>query len=160
MDTLDRITSELKSQGKSQKELMLYLGVHPNLYTNWKGGRNTSYHSYLPQIAEFLGVSIDYLAGRVSDPQMYIIPADPEKVREHEEFLEKRREESQRKLYEAMRNYCDGEEQIKKSSCPERQEVGWNELQLRFVKVLASLPEQEQQELLHLAEYKAARHEQ
>lgn len=64
MNTIERISDILLRSGKKQKELMEYLGVSPNLFTEWKAGRNKSYKRYIPQIAEFLGVTRDYLLGK------------------------------------------------------------------------------------------------
>lgn len=61
ISTLDIITTELKKQNKSQKDICEYLGTTKNTYTNWKAGKSASYKKYLPEIAEYLGVSIDYL---------------------------------------------------------------------------------------------------
>lgn len=58
---LDNIIFSLKSQGKTQKDLTDYLGVTQNVFTNWKNGRNQSWRKYLPQIAEFLGLTVDEL---------------------------------------------------------------------------------------------------
>lgn len=44
-----------------QKDLTDYLGLTKNAFTDWKGGKSESYKKYLPQIAEFLNVSVDYL---------------------------------------------------------------------------------------------------
>lgn len=64
MDTLDKISNLLKEQKKTQKELCDYLGIKNNAFTGWKSGHTTSYRKYLPQIADFLGVSVDYLLGK------------------------------------------------------------------------------------------------
>ncbi len=61
MRVLNNIISELKRQNKKQKELTDYLDITKNVFTDWKGGRNKSYMKHLPQIAEFFGVSVDYL---------------------------------------------------------------------------------------------------
>lgn len=45
------------------KALADYLGVSPNVITNWKNGSNHSYRKYIKQIAEFYGVSEGYLRG-------------------------------------------------------------------------------------------------
>lgn len=45
----------------SGKELADFLGVNPNVITNWKNGSNRSYRKYINQIAEHYGVSVDYL---------------------------------------------------------------------------------------------------
>ena len=40
-----------------------YLGISPNVITNWKNGSNRSYRKYIKQIAKFYGVSEGYLLG-------------------------------------------------------------------------------------------------
>ena len=64
MDTLNKIVQILKERKIKQVELTNYLGVSKNIFTDWKSGRNTSYMKHLPQIAEFFGVSVDYLLGK------------------------------------------------------------------------------------------------
>ena len=61
MDTLRNIVSIMEMKKIKQNQLTDYLGVTKNTFSNWKSGRNSSYKKYLPQIAEFLGVSVDYL---------------------------------------------------------------------------------------------------
>lgn len=67
MDTLHRITQELIKRNKTQKDLTDFLGVHKNTYSAWNAGRNKSYNKYIYQIADFLGVSVDYLRGDSDD---------------------------------------------------------------------------------------------
>ena len=69
---LVKITTLLKEKGKRQKALCEYLGLNQQAYTNWKNGSNDSYLKYLPEIADYFGVTTDYLLGRTSAP----IPAD------------------------------------------------------------------------------------
>ena len=64
MDTLSIITMLLNKNGKTQKDLTDYLGISKNAFTHWKAGRMKSYQRYLPEIAEFFGVSVDCLLGR------------------------------------------------------------------------------------------------
>ena len=66
MRILDRITEELKTQKKTQKNLCDFLGLSSNNYTDWKSGKSSSYKKYLPEIAEYLNVSIDYLLGKTN----------------------------------------------------------------------------------------------
>ena len=61
MELLEKISKLLKEQGKKQKDLTDFLGISKNAFTDWKSGRINSYMKYLPQIAEFLGVGVDYL---------------------------------------------------------------------------------------------------
>ena len=63
MYILTNIIEELKKQQKTQKQLCEHLGLTQNSFTEWKSGRGTSYKKYLPQIAEYLGVSVDHLLG-------------------------------------------------------------------------------------------------
>lgn len=63
MGVLDRILMLLKENNMQQKDLAKALGLSSNALTGWKNGNNTSYMKHLPKIAEFLGVSVDYLLG-------------------------------------------------------------------------------------------------
>ena len=49
-----------------QKDLTDFLSVSHNVFTEWKAKRNSSYMKHLPKIAEFFGVSVDYLLGNDS----------------------------------------------------------------------------------------------
>lgn len=64
MVVLTNILKLLKEQNKKQIDLMNYLGLSKNVFTEWKSNRATSYMKYLPQISEFFGVSVDYLLGK------------------------------------------------------------------------------------------------
>ena len=74
MSTLNRITALLKERGLQQKALCDYLGLKSQAYTNWKGGGNDSYMKYLPEIAEYFGVTIDYLLGNSDRREQLAIP--------------------------------------------------------------------------------------
>ena len=74
MGTLDKIIEELKKRKKAQKALTTYLGIDDHAFTDWKAGRTNSYMKYLPQIAQFLGVSVDYLAGNVTASNAVRVP--------------------------------------------------------------------------------------
>ncbi len=65
METLNKILALLSKQGKQQKDLADELGIRKNNITDWKSGKSKSYTKYLPQIAAYFGVSIDYLTGSV-----------------------------------------------------------------------------------------------
>lgn len=55
------------------KALADHLGISPNVVTNWKNGSNKSYRKYASQIAQFYGVSVEYLRGKTT--QKSSIPA-------------------------------------------------------------------------------------
>ena len=76
MSTVDMICELLEKQNKSQKDLADHLGIGKNRITDWKAGRIHSYTKYLPQIADFLGVSVDYLLGTPSPAEASLLPAD------------------------------------------------------------------------------------
>lgn len=63
MRTIDKILCLLKQQHKTQKNLTDYLNVSKGVFTDWKSGKNTSYKKHIGEIAEFFGVSTDYLLG-------------------------------------------------------------------------------------------------
>ena len=81
MDTIiEKIITLLKQQNKTQKNLTDFLGITQNAFTDWKSGRIKSYTKHLPKIAEFLGVTVDYLLGKsdVPNSQSPQEPAIPE----------------------------------------------------------------------------------
>lgn len=64
MEILNNILNLLKEQNKKQIDLTSHLGLSKNIFTEWKAERSASYKKYLPQIAEFFNVSVDYLLGK------------------------------------------------------------------------------------------------
>lgn len=68
MDIITRIINMLRQRGKKQIELATFLGISNNNISEWKAGRSKSYMKYLPSIADFLGVSMEYLLGTESLP--------------------------------------------------------------------------------------------
>ena len=83
--TLNKIIEELEKQGKNQKELCDFLGIGKQNFSDWKKGKSKSYQKYLPQIALFLNVSIDYLANPTMlnpNPQVFITYKGDNQIRE------------------------------------------------------------------------------
>jgi len=60
---LERIIELIGNKHGAGKELSSFLGIHPSVITDWKAERNKSYTKYAPQIAEYYGVSLDWLSG-------------------------------------------------------------------------------------------------
>lgn len=60
MDISQRIFA-LSEKKYSQKEFAAVLGVKPQRISEWKRGLSNSYQKYLPQIAEALGTTTEYL---------------------------------------------------------------------------------------------------
>ena len=71
MNTFNRIDFLLRERKLRQIDLTNHLGVPKTHYTDWKNGRTSSYNKYLAQIAEFFGVTVDYLLGNTSQPTSY-----------------------------------------------------------------------------------------
>lgn len=60
INTAERIF-ELAEGRFSQKEFAMAIGVKPQRISEWKRGLSTSYQKYLPQIADVLGTTTEYL---------------------------------------------------------------------------------------------------
>lgn len=61
---LQRIIELLGTQQHgAAKALADSIGVPANLISDWKGERSKSYTKYAPKIAEYYGVSLDWLSG-------------------------------------------------------------------------------------------------
>ena len=60
-EVISRIIDLLIQQGKSQTDLLNYLGLNRNNFTEWKARRNRSYLMYIDEIARFFDVSPTYL---------------------------------------------------------------------------------------------------
>ncbi len=117
MNTFDRIDARLKELGKEQRELTDYLNVPQSLYSMWKSGKAHSYMKRINQIADFLGVSTDYLLGKdniknrstfdnaelnveletLINDILNLPPSQMEKVRDYVDFLMSQRKFSDNK---------------------------------------------------------------
>ena len=60
MNTIDKIKHEIKMKDIKKTDLAKHLGVTPQRLNNWLLRKNIPFE-YISQIAEFLGVSTDYL---------------------------------------------------------------------------------------------------
>lgn len=64
---LERITNLLREQGKTDKELTNYLGITNGMFSKWRHNNGRSYFKYTNKIAEFLGVTPEYLLKGAED---------------------------------------------------------------------------------------------
>ena len=62
-DTLNRILSTLKERHISKGKFLADLNLDKSAISEWVHGTHKSYMKYLPQIAEYFDVSLDWLAG-------------------------------------------------------------------------------------------------
>ena len=61
MDTLHKILHALELRGMSDRRLQELIGVSEGAVNDWRRGKSKSYMKRVPQIAEALGVSEEYL---------------------------------------------------------------------------------------------------
>ena len=61
MDIVDRLFFLVDEKYKEQKEFAQDIGVHPTRISEWRKRKSQSYQKYLPQIAEALGTTTEYL---------------------------------------------------------------------------------------------------
>lgn len=64
----DNILEIMSKKGVTQKQLADALRVSTGKVSDWKKGTISSWNKRLPEIADFLGVSIDELAGNEKKP--------------------------------------------------------------------------------------------
>lgn len=61
MDIVDRIFEIVDAKYNEQQEFSAALGLDPTIPSRWKKRKSTSYQKYLPQIADVLGTTTQYL---------------------------------------------------------------------------------------------------
>lgn len=61
MDIVDRIFELVSQEFKEQKDFAVALGLIPQRVSAWKRRTSASYTKYLPQIADALGTTTEYL---------------------------------------------------------------------------------------------------
>jgi len=66
--TIERILNLLKTKGIKDKDFVSAIGIYSSALSEWKSGKSVSYKKHIDKIADYLGVSSDYLLGRSDDP--------------------------------------------------------------------------------------------
>lgn len=61
MDIVDRLFELVDEKYNEQKDFAAILGIDPNLPSRWRNRKSTSYQRRLPQIAEALDTTTEYL---------------------------------------------------------------------------------------------------
>ena len=61
MDIVDRLFELVDEKYREQKDFAAVLGIDPNLPSRWRNRKSLSYQRRLPQIAEVLGTTTEYL---------------------------------------------------------------------------------------------------
>ena len=65
--TLNKIIALMDKHDCNNQKLASALGLNRQAVTDWKAGRSKSYRKYLPQIAEYFNVSVDFLLGNTAE---------------------------------------------------------------------------------------------
>ena len=63
---INRLREARKRKGLTQKQVAEFIGITQNAYSYWESGRNKIDNESLERLADFFGVSVDYLLGRES----------------------------------------------------------------------------------------------
>lgn len=64
-----RIRDTREDQDKTQEEIAKHLGISQTQYSRYERGANEIPLHYLIMVADYLNVSLDYLAGRTDEPK-------------------------------------------------------------------------------------------
>ena len=78
MSTLDKILELIKQKGITQQAFLRDMGLDKSTISDWKRGSNQSYKKHIEKIADYFGVSIDYLLGRGN--MTFTVPASQKKT--------------------------------------------------------------------------------
>lgn len=105
MCTLDRITMLIEDKGITQQEFLRSIGLNKSALSDWKKGINKSYKKHIDKIADYFGVSVDYLLGKTDIPSTPtpeqrdefaeetkdLSPDERERVKEYIKFVKSQR---------------------------------------------------------------------
>lgn len=72
---LKKIIDLIGTKRGAKKELADYLGISQNVFTSWFAQKSESYKKYAPKIAEYYGVSLDWLSGLTDEKEPKEKPA-------------------------------------------------------------------------------------
>jgi transcriptional regulator with XRE-family HTH domain len=100
---LKRILALLKEQNKTQKNLIDFLGVHPNTFHQWKYSNSKGYMTRINDIASFLNVTPGYLLqGNVLSADIEgLTPREMEMIR----ILRKLNDEQQKAVLNCLKKF-------------------------------------------------------
>lgn len=88
MDTFDRIEYLLRTNGMSQSDLSKATGISTGLISQWKKRTQNPSISKLAVVADYFGVTVDYLLGKEEKP----VATEDDELNEYLEELKTRPE--------------------------------------------------------------------
>lgn len=82
MGTVDRIFELVDQKYKEQRNFAKDIGVTASIVSEWRRGKSSSFNKYLPQIADALGTSVEYLLTGTHHTDHYkdILPPEDIKI--------------------------------------------------------------------------------
>ena len=129
MDIIDRVSLLLAD--REQKELTDYLGLRSVAFSEWKSGKSKSYRKYLIEIADFFGVSLDYLVYGKDDTTK-----------------NKQLTNDEQELLENYRKLDDGRKKEISEKIKEQTDSIKDEVYTELSKIITSLPLRERSKLI------------
>lgn len=78
MECYGRIRDLREDADLTQEQLVKRLGMHKTTYTNYEQGKHTVPLDFAVVLADFYGVSLDYLAGRTNRKSLAPVSLSPE----------------------------------------------------------------------------------
>ena len=94
-EVVERILQKMKEKGLDQKTLAKEIGIRHQAITEWKMGVTASYTKYLPQLANVLGTSVEFLVTGETEPsflQLVLTPKEEELMSKFRALSEKGQE--------------------------------------------------------------------
>ena len=70
LEVIDKIFEILKEKNLTAKNMADSIGISNGNISDWKSGKSKPSITVLPKIADYLGVSTDYLLGRTDNPEV------------------------------------------------------------------------------------------
>ena len=61
LNSIEKITKLIKEKKVTEKKFLEDLGLPKTTLSNWKSGQNASYKDHIVKIADYFGVTTDYL---------------------------------------------------------------------------------------------------
>ena len=107
----ERLNELMERHGVTAYRISKETDISERLIGYWRKGDKQPTMENIIKLASYFEVTTDYLLGRVGDPNITYIPADPEKVKVHEQWLEQQRNENRQAMYEILKTMAPDSEQ-------------------------------------------------
>lgn len=81
----ERFLELMQRKGVKSADVAKATGIHPSTFSDWKKGKSKPKTDKMQKIADYFGVSIDYLMGAESNLEYYL---DPETAKMAQEIFD------------------------------------------------------------------------